>query len=206
VPFRPARPRAKNGVLILRSILIVDDHPIIATACRLTFESVGIGTVIAAHDAVSGYEAFLQHKPDIVIIDLSLHGEGLAGLELIKRIRAIDPAARILVFSMHADRSSFISAIESGAAGYLLKDASPEELVKAVQRTGSGRHYIDPKLALKLAFPDTDLSPREQQVLGLLLEDTPFATVVKLFRDNSVTPLTRRAGMEPVRPEEDSES
>jgi DNA-binding NarL/FixJ family response regulator len=170
----------------LRSILIVDDHPIIATACRLVFEPLGIGNVVAAYDAASGYEAFLQHKPDVVTVDLSLHEDELGGLELIKRIRANDPAARILVFSMHADRGSFISAIESGASGYLLKDASPEELVKAVQEARSGRRYIDPQLALKLAFPDTDLSPREERVLALLLKGTPYATFAGLLGNQSL--------------------
>jgi DNA-binding NarL/FixJ family response regulator len=170
----------KKRSTVLRSILVVDDHPIIATACRLVFEPLGIGDVVAACDAVSGYEAFLQHKPEVVIIDLSLHGKELAGLDLIKRIRAIDPNAGILVFSMRADRGSFIEALEAGATAYLLKDASPEQLVKAVQEAGSGRRYIDPQLALRLAFPDTALSPGERRVLRLLLEDTPYAALSQL--------------------------
>jgi DNA-binding NarL/FixJ family response regulator len=180
----------------LKCILVVDDHPIVAKACCLVLEPAGIGNVVAAYDVVSGYEAFLQHKPDVVTIDLSLHGDEGGGLELIKRIRANDPNARILVFSMHADRTNFISAIESGAAGYLLKDASPDELVRAVQRAGSGRHYVDPKLALKLVFPDTELSPREQQVLGLLLEGTPYATIVKLFGDRGLGQLAPCAAVQ----------
>jgi DNA-binding NarL/FixJ family response regulator len=164
----------------LKRVLVVDDHPIIAKACCVVLEPAGIGAVVAAHSAVSGYEAFFQHKPDVVVVDLSLHGDELAGLELIKRIRANDPNARILVFSMRADCSSFISAIEAGATGYLLKDASPEKLVDAVQKAGSGCRYIDPQFALKLAFPDTALSPSERRVLRLLLEDTPYAALSQL--------------------------
>jgi DNA-binding NarL/FixJ family response regulator len=172
----------------LQNILVIDDHPIIAAACRVIFEAVGIGSVVAAYDAAGGFQAFLQHKPDLVTIDLSLDDEERGGLDLIKRIRESDPNARILVFSMHSDRGSFISAIESGATGYLLKDASPEELVKAVLEAGSGRHYIDSQLALKLAFPDTELSSREQRVLTLLLSGTPCATIANLFGDHSDEP------------------
>lgn len=165
----------------MKCVLIVDDHPIIATACRLVLEPVGIETVVAARDANSGYEAFLEHKPDVVTVDLSLHGEEKGGLSLIKRIRANDPKAAILVFSMHADRGSFVSAIECGAAGYLLKDAPPDELVDALQQAGSGRRYVDPQLAVKLAFPDTALSAKEKRVLAMLLESTPYASLAKLF-------------------------
>jgi DNA-binding NarL/FixJ family response regulator len=168
--------------VILKCVLIVDDHPIIATACRLVLEPVGIESIVAAHDVVSGYEAFVEHKPDVVTVDLSLHGEEKGGLTLIKRIRANDPKAAILVFSMHADRGSFVAAIECGAAGYLLKDAPPDELVYALQQAGSGRRYLDPQLAVKLAFPDTALSAKEKRVLTLLLESTPFASIAKLLR------------------------
>jgi DNA-binding NarL/FixJ family response regulator len=173
---------------ILKCVLIVDDHPIIATACRLVLEPVGIESIVAAHDAVSGYEAFLQHKPDVVTIDLSLQGEEQGGLSLIKRIRANDPKAAILVFSMHADRGSFVSAIECGAVGYLLKDAPPDEFVYALQEAGSGRRYLDPQLAVKLAFPDTKLSAKEERVLGLLLEGTPYASIAELFSKKSSGP------------------
>ena len=165
----------------MKCVLIVDDHPIIATACRLLLEPVGIENIITVHDAVSGYEAFLEHKPDVVTIDLSLHGEEKGGLSLIKRILADDPKAAILVFSMHADRRSFVAAIECGAAGYLLKDAPPDELVYALQQARSGRRYLDPQLAVKLAFPDTALSAKEKRVLALLLESTPYASLAKPF-------------------------
>ena len=169
----------------LGPILVIDDHPIIATACRLVLESVGIGNVVAAYDAASGYQAFLQHKPAVVLVDLSLKGEASGGLALITRIRADDPEAHILAFSMHADRGSFVSAIEAGATGYLVKDASPDELVQAVQEARSGRHYIDAQLALTLAFPDKTLSSRERQVLAILLAGTPYAAIARLLEDRS---------------------
>jgi two-component system response regulator DesR len=77
---------------------------------------------------------------------------------------------------MRSDRSSFVAAIEAGATGYLIKDSPTDEFAKAVQKTRLGRRYIDPQLALNLAFPrNAALSPRERRILDLLLEDVPAA-------------------------------
>jgi DNA-binding NarL/FixJ family response regulator len=132
----------------LSGILVVDDHPVIARACGVALEPIGIETIIPAYDADTGYQAFLEHAPDISVIDLSLRRNELDGIDLIKRIRSCNAGARILVFSMRADRSTFLSAIEAGATGYLIKDSPTEEFAKAVQRIRSGRRYI----ALNLAF------------------------------------------------------
>jgi DNA-binding NarL/FixJ family response regulator len=162
---------------ILSGILVVDDHPVIARACGLVLEQVGVETIFAAHDAETGYQAYLAHEPEISVVDLSLRKNELDGLDLIRRIRARDAGARILVFSMRSDRSSFLSAIEAGATGYLIKDSPTEEFAKAVQRIRSGRRYIDPQLALNLAFVrNAALSPRERRILELLLDEAPDAT------------------------------
>jgi DNA-binding NarL/FixJ family response regulator len=101
----------------------------------------------------------------------------LDGIAPIKRIRTHDAGAKILVFSMRSDRSSFVAAIEAGATGYLIKDSPTNEFAKAVEQTRAGRRYIDPQLALNLAFPrNAALTPREQRILNLLLDDMPRAT------------------------------
>jgi two-component system invasion response regulator UvrY len=159
---------------ILAGILVVDDHPVIARACGLVLEPIGIEKVISAYDVDTGYQAFVEHEPDVSVIDLSLDGEALEGITLIKRIRSHDARARILVFSMRSDRSSFVAAIEAGATGYLIKDSPTDEFAKAVEQTRAGRRYIDPQLALNLAFPkNAALTPRERRILDLLLEDIP---------------------------------
>jgi DNA-binding NarL/FixJ family response regulator len=158
----------------LSGILVVDDHPVIARACGLVLEPVGIETIIPAYDAEAGYQAFVEHAPDLSVIDLSLREDELGGIELIKRIRARDKAARILVFSMRSDRSTFLAAIEAGATGYLIKDSPTEEFAKAVQQIRSGRRYIDPQLALNLAFANNaSLSAEERRIIELLLDDVP---------------------------------
>ena len=98
----------------------------------------------------------------------------MAGITLITRIRAYSKNARILVFSMRSDRKGFLSAIEAGAIGYLIKDSPTEEFAKAIQEVRTGRRYVDPQLAPNLVFPaNAALSLKEQRILNSLLEDLP---------------------------------
>jgi DNA-binding NarL/FixJ family response regulator len=143
-------------------VLVIDDHPIIAKACHLVLDFADFGNVISAFDSESGYAAFLQHKPDVAIVDLSLHKDELGGLALIKRIRSHDQDARNLVFSMHAASERVASSIEAGAMGYLIKDSPIDELKKAVQQVRLGRRYVDPQPAIKLVFPNAALRPRKR--------------------------------------------
>ena len=157
----------------MSGVLIVDDHPVVAKACSHVLESLGIEKVISAGDVESGFRAFVAHQPDLSVIDLSFQKtRELDGIALIRRIRSHDNAAKILVFSMRSDRKSFLSAIEAGAMSYVIKDSPVPEFSKAVERTRLGRRYIDAQLALNLAFArNASLSPREQQILDMLLEE-----------------------------------
>jgi two-component system, NarL family, invasion response regulator UvrY len=165
--------------LLLGPMLIVDDHPIIVRACRLILGDTE--TIVAARDVKSGYEAFLAHRPDVVVVDLSLHGDSLAGIALIRRIRMVAPLAPILVYSMHADPNIATSAMEAGATGYLIKDSSPDELTNAVRLVRSGLRYVDERVWDALAQGDRniplDLTPREQQVLSLLESGKPNSSI-----------------------------
>jgi len=169
----------------MKSVLVIDDHPIILAACRQLLEEAGFATILAAHDASTGYQIFLQHQPGVVVVDLSLQGRDLDGLALIEKIHSHDPTVGILVFSMHAEARTIASAIEAGATGYLLKDAPPGELAVAVKRVASGQTYIDEQVAMKVALLHADrerpplghLTPRERQVLSLLAEGQPYAMI-----------------------------
>ena len=155
-------------------ILVVDDHPIIAEACRIVLGDVE--DVVAARDVPSGYEAFLEHRPGVVILDLTFPGEALGGVDLLHRISSDAPFARILVFSMHADANIVASAIKAGAIGYLLKDSPPEELPRAVRQVRLGHRYVDERINLRgVPLPDhansdaiAALTRREKQALRLL--------------------------------------
>ncbi|BAM91614.1 LuxR family transcriptional regulator [Bradyrhizobium oligotrophicum S58] len=166
-------------------VLLVDDHPVVITACRWLLNEAGIATLIEAHDAESGYDAFVRDRPDAAVIDLRLQGDEFGGIRLIERMRSHDPRARILVFSMLTDPRIVRSAIDAGASGYLLKDAPPHELPKALEQVRTGGTYLAPELATRIALLrnesdgnlPTSLTPRERQALALLAEAKSYQAI-----------------------------
>lgn len=166
----------------MTSVLIIDDHPIVLQGCRRVLEDAGMAPVLAASDLVAGYRLYRRHRPDVVIVDLAIQGKGLGGLELIRRIRAHDPRAHILVLSMHNDAMIVSRSLEAGASGYVLKDTSSDELIRAVQQVAAGAPFLSGDLAMKVALsgasarhnPLADLTPRELQVLALLADGKPY--------------------------------
>jgi two-component system invasion response regulator UvrY len=171
----------------MTSVLIIDDHPIVLQGCRRVLEDAGIEEVLAASDMVAGYRLYLRHRPDVAIVDLAIRGKGLGGLELIRRIRARDAGANILVLSMHNDPTIVARSLEAGASGFVLKDTSSEELVKAVQQVSAGVPFLSGDLAMKVALTGTgartnrlaDLTPRELQVLSLLADGKPYDAIAR---------------------------
>jgi two-component system, NarL family, invasion response regulator UvrY len=177
-------------------VLIIDDHPIVLQGCRRVLEDAGIEPVLAASDLVGGYRLYRRHKPDVVIVDLAMKGKGLGGLDLIRRIKAHDARGRILVLSMHNDAAIVARSLEAGASGYVLKDTSSDELVKAVAQVAAGAPYLSGDLAIKVALaglagvagvagsgarrnPLADLTPRELQVLALLADGKPYDRIAQ---------------------------
>jgi two-component system, NarL family, invasion response regulator UvrY len=168
-------------------VLIIDDHPIVLQGCRRMLKDVGITEVFEARDAVSGYRLCQQHRPDVVILDLAMQGSGLGGLDLIRRIGGHDPRARILVFSMHADPIIVSRALQAGAAGYVVKDTSSDELMAAFEKVRAGEAYLSNNLAMQVALahapgrqnPLADLTPRELQTLALLAEGKPYGRIAE---------------------------
>lgn len=158
------------------NVLVVDDHPIVLQGCRRVLEDAGVESVHEATGIVAGYRSFHRHRPDIVVADLTFQGAALKGLDLIRRIHAVAPETRILVFSMHDDPVIVARALDSGAMGYVLKDTASAELHRAFERVQAGEPYLDPTLAAEVALvraaprpdPLAVLTPRERQILALL--------------------------------------
>jgi two-component system, NarL family, invasion response regulator UvrY len=170
----------------MTSVLIIDDHPIVLQGCRRVLEDAGMDPVLTASDIVAGYRLWHRHEPDVAVVDLAIQGKGLAGIDLIRRIRAHRARAHILVLSMHNDAMIIARSLEAGATGYVLKDTSSEHLVKAVQQVATGAPYLDAELAMKVAMigsgrargnPLSDLTPRELQVLALLADGKPYERI-----------------------------
>jgi two-component system invasion response regulator UvrY len=155
-------------------ILIVDDHPIVASGCRTVVADEPDVVVLEAADAESAEQAFIAERPDICVIDINL--PTVSGFELARRLLAHDAAARIIMFSMNDDPVFVARAIETGAKGYVSKTGDPQDLVDAIREVGKGGVYLPPALARSMAFagpgiasnPLTKLSSREMEILRLL--------------------------------------
>jgi two-component system, NarL family, invasion response regulator UvrY len=169
------------------SVLVIDDHPIVVQGCRHLLQEAGIATILEAGGAVTGYELFCREHPDVVIVDLALRGNELAGLSLIQRIKSHNHRTHVLVLSMHSDPILVRRALEAGAAGYILKDTAAEELLKALKAIQDGRTYLSHDLALQVAIGRmssrdaqlAELTPRELEMLALLAKGRSYSDIAE---------------------------
>jgi two-component system invasion response regulator UvrY len=170
----------------MTSVLIIDDHPIVLQGLRRVLEDADVKPVLQARDVTSGYRLFRRNRPDVIIVDLGMQGSVLGGLDLIRRMRSHEPCTCILVFSMHNDPMIAARALEAGATGYLLKDTSSDELMKAFDQVRSGKPYLSEDLAMRVALlrtgvenPLVDLTPRQSQILSLLAKGKTYSSIAE---------------------------
>lgn len=158
-------------------VLLVDDHPVVRSGYARLLETGGdIRVTAEAADADAGYAAYIQHTPGVTVTDLSLPGS--SGIDLIRRIRARDPGARVLVFSVHDEAVVVDKAIQGGACGFISKRSAPEVLLEAVRAVARGERYFseDVRKVVEARAPDSEravinaLSPREFEVFRLLAQ------------------------------------
>jgi two-component system invasion response regulator UvrY len=155
-------------------VLIVDDHPIVASDCRALFAGDSDIAILEASDAESGERLFAAEQPDVCVLDINL--PTVSGFELARRILARSASARIIMFSMNDDSVFAARAIEIGAKGYVSKSGDPCDLVDAVREVGSGGVYLPAALAQRVAFagpafsqnPLSKLTSREIEILRLI--------------------------------------
>jgi len=156
-------------------VLLVDDHPVVRSGyMRLLSQDKDIEVVAEANNADEGYQAFVTHRPDVTITDLSMPGVG--GLGLLQKILARDANARVLVCSMYDATQVVQRAIQTGAKGFVSKNAQPEELVHAVHAIHRGEtvfHEGSNQGALSHAAHDeikriASLTAREFEIFRLL--------------------------------------
>ena len=152
-------------------ILIADDHKIVRDGLkRILAATADLG---CAGEAASGDEALALVKAndyDVAMLDMSM--PGLAGIDLVKRLKAEKPGLRILVLSMHGEHQYAARALKAGASGYLTKDSASEQLVGALRKIAAGGVHISEAAAASLVGspdrPHAGLSDREFEVLRLL--------------------------------------
>ena len=119
------------------SILLIDDHPVVRSGYRRLLEStLDMRVVAEAENGEIGYQLYLEHQPNVTILDLNMPGIG--GLETIRRIKAQDPTARILVFSMLNNAAIAQRSLKAGAIGFISKQSGIGEMIQAVRQVNSG--------------------------------------------------------------------
>ncbi|HEY8264736.1 MAG TPA: response regulator transcription factor [Methyloceanibacter sp.] len=168
-------------------VLVIDDHPIVLQGTRQLLEDAGVDKIMQAQSLSDGFRLYRNQKPDVIIVDLAMRTGALGGLSFIRRLRLHDQRTPILVFTMHSDPVIVSRALEVGATGYVLKDTSSDELVKAFQRVRDGRPYLSHDLASEVAFmeargtanPLKRMTVRELQTLALIAEGKPYGVIAE---------------------------
>jgi DNA-binding NarL/FixJ family response regulator len=158
-------------------IILVDDHPIVLAGLRAVLgECADLRLVGTAHDAAAALRLIAGTAPDIAVLDVSLPGS-IDG-DLARRCLTLRPALKILVLTVHEDRTLAEGLLRAGAMGYLLKRSAASELIPAIRVLVAGGVYIDPAIARRLLGGGAgagqpgpaSLSKREESVLALIAQ------------------------------------
>jgi two-component system, NarL family, response regulator NreC len=163
-------------------LLLVDDHEVVRTGLRMLLENQpNIKIVGEANTGLQALKMADELNPDVVIMDITL--PDISGIEATRRLRQSHPNLPVVALTIHEDEQYFFEMLQAGASAYVPKRAAPEDLLNAIQAVHAGEVYIYPTLA-KLLVADfisragegpnkatvNGLTPREQEVLGVLAE------------------------------------
>jgi DNA-binding NarL/FixJ family response regulator len=158
-------------------VMLVEDHALVRSAIARTLSVPGIEVVAQAATAEEALDRLRELRPDVILVDIDL--PGMNGVQLVREIAPRLPEAHIVMLTASAERSDLVSAVRSGASGYLTKDLSPEGLVRAVLGIREGDLPMPRRLAAELVRElvrpmapggDGGLSERELEVLQLVAD------------------------------------
>jgi DNA-binding NarL/FixJ family response regulator len=179
-------------------VLVVDDHAVVREGLRSFLElQEGIEVVGEAADGEAAVRAAEAWQPDVVLMDLVM--PRLDGVGAMRELRRRLPSARVIVLTSFPDDDRLLPAIQAGAAGYLLKNADPQEVVRAVRAAHAGEALLDPGVAARLLEaiaqrPDSEpaerLTPREREVLALIARGMPNKLIARELQISEKTVKT----------------
>ena len=193
-------------------VLLADDHPLVRASLRaLLAQLPEVAEVIEASDGLEAVGAVARHRPDIVLMDISM--PGMNGLDAMSQILNDAPDTAVIILSMHSNEELVWRALRSGASGYLVKAAAVEELLDALRAVSRGETYVSaavrriaanepPEGAGELA--EDPLTPRQREILRLIAEGMSSKEIAETLKiriktvESHRTQLMKRLGIHRV--------
>ena len=188
------------------TVLLADDHPIVRQGLRLLLEAEPDFRIVGeAGDGLEAVGLVERLKPDVLVLDLMM--PGLNGLDVARQVSQRSPETRIVILSMQDNEAYVLQALRNGAAGYVLKQSTSDELVRAVRAVITGRRYLSPPLserAIEIYLQKTEaapldvyetLTPREREVFHLAAEGCTNAEIAERLFISPRTVEVHRANM-----------
>jgi two-component system response regulator NreC len=186
------------------TIILADDHHVMRQGLRMLIEAQGDFCVIAeAGDGLAVPQLAGRLTPDVLIVDVMM--PGLNGLEVTRQVRQCSPQTRIIILSMYRNEAYVLEALRNGAAGYVLKESTATDLIRAVRKVVAGRRYLSPPLSERAieAYVQkareapldlyATLTTREREVLQLAAEGRTNADIAAALFVSPRTVETHRA-------------
>ena len=191
-------------------VVIIEDHALMREGIKAIISRDEKIKVIGESDNVDdGYDVVMNCNPDILLLDIALHGS--SGLVLAKRLLAAKPDLLIIIITAYSKIDYILEAVESGVKGYILKESSPENLADAIEKVYAGEIYIDSYISnkvIKSLINKNDveiaednksayskLSLREQQILKLLIDGVPIKDIAEELFISSKTVENHKASI-----------
>jgi DNA-binding NarL/FixJ family response regulator len=188
------------------TIVLADDHQVVRQGLRSLLEVEPRFRVVGeAGNGLDVPRIVERLRPDVLVLDMMM--PGLNGLEITRQVKKRSPKTQVVILSMHKDESYVLEALKNGAAAYVVKDSSAQELVKAVREAAADRHYLSPPLSdsaiqayvqrakASAIDPYQSLSSREREVLQLAAEGNTNAEIGKRLFISRRTVEIHRANM-----------
>lgn len=183
-------------------LVIVDDHPIVIQGLSALLQGEDDLHIAGTFTSGNAFLTFLKEKPqvDIVLLDITL--PDINGVEVCKEIKRLSPETKVLIISNHSERSIIMQMLQQGASGYLLKNASSEELVRCVHDVLAGRIALSAEVTAIMTRPLQNelkdvphLTKREIQVLGMIAEGRTSASIAEELCVSQFTVETHRRNL-----------